>query len=147
MTYGGRGGTNPDGTSRTDLMSFMVVMDVPLFHKNRQDRMVAAQIAESSAAMFTRDDLLRRMSSEVDFHYATWLKQQERIELFEKSLLPEADFSSSASLDAYQSSLADLTTVLRTRITEFNLQLEHASLEAEVLKTRARLLYLEGEQQ
>ena len=145
VTYGGRGGTNPDGSSRTDLMTFMVVMDVPIFHKNRQDRVVAAQIAESSAAMFTRDDLLRRMSSEVDFHSSTWLKQQERIELFERSLLPEAAFSSSASLDAYQSSLADLTTLLRTRITEFNLQLEHASLQAEVLKTRVRLLYLEGE--
>mgnify|MGYP001553885020 FL=1 len=106
---------------------------------------MAAQSAESSASMFMRDDLLRRMSSEVDFHSSTWLKQQERIELFERSLLPEAAFSSSASLDAYQSSLADLTTLLRTRITEFNLQLEHASLQAEVLKTRARLLYLEGE--
>ncbi len=145
VTYGGRGGTNPDGSSRTDLMTFMVVMDVPLFHKNRQDRVVAAQVAESSAAMFTRDDLLRRMSSEADFHTSTWLKQQERIELFENSLLPEAAFSSSASLDAYQSSVADLTTLLRTRITEFNLQLEHASLQAEVLKTHARLLYLEGE--
>lgn len=145
VTYGGRGGTNPDGSSRTDLMTFMVMMDVPLFHKNRQDRVVAAQVAESSAAMFTRDDLLRRMRSEVDFHNTTWLKQKERIELFENSLLPEAAFSSSASLDAYQSSLADLTTLLRTRITEFNLQLEHADLQAEVLKTRARLLYLEGE--
>jgi outer membrane protein TolC len=145
VTYGGRGGTNPDGSSRTDLMSFMVVMDVPLFHKYRQDRVVAAQVAESSAAMFTRDDLFRRMSSEVDFHASTWSKQQERIELFETSLLPEAEFSSSASLDAYQSSLTDLTTLLRTRITEFNLQLEHANLQAEVLKTRARLLYLEGE--
>jgi outer membrane protein TolC len=145
VTYGGRGGTNPDGSSRTDLMTFMVVMDVPLFHKNRQDRVVAAHVAESSAAMFTRDDLLRRMSSEADFHASAWLKQQERIERFEKTLLPEAAFSSSASVDAYQSSVADLTTLLRTRITEFNLQLEHASLQAEVLKTRARLLYLEGE--
>ncbi|MDH4002578.1 MAG: TolC family protein [Xanthomonadales bacterium] len=145
VTYGGRGGTNPDGSARTDLMTFMVLMDVPLFHKNRQDRVVAAQLAESSAAMYNRDDLLRRMSSEVDFHFSTWLKQQERIKLFENSLLPEAAFSSSASFDAYQSSVTDLTTLLRTRITEFDLQLEHARLQAEMLKTRARLRYLEGE--
>jgi outer membrane protein TolC len=145
VTYGGRGGTNPDGTSRADLMTFMVVMDVPLFHKNRQDRVVAAHVAESSAAMFSRDDLLRRMSSEVDFHSATQQKQQERIKRFKDTLLPDAAFSSDASFDAYQSSLADLTTLLRTRITEFDLQLEHARLQAEVLKTQARLLYLEGE--
>jgi outer membrane protein TolC len=145
VTYGGRAGNNPDGSSRTDLLTLMVVMDVPLFHKNRQDRVVAAQIAESSAAMFSRDDILRRMSSEVDFHVATQSKQQERIDLFENTLLPEAAFSSEASFGAYQSSIADLTTLLRTRITEFDLQLEHARLEAEVLKTQARLLYLAGE--
>jgi hypothetical protein len=123
----------------------MVVMDVPLFHRNRQDRVLAAQVAESSAAMFSRDDLFRRMSSEVNFHVATQQKQQERIDLFENTLLPEAAFSSEASFGAYQSSIEDLTTLLRTRITEFDLQLEHARLQAEVLKTQARLLYLEGE--
>ena len=95
--------------------------------------------------MFSRDDLFRRMSSEVNFHVATQQKQQERIDRFENTLLPEAAFSSEASFGAYQSSIEDLTTLLRTRITEFDLQLEHARLQAEVLKTQARLLYLEGE--
>ncbi len=145
VTYGGRGGTHPDGTSRPDLLTFMVVMDVPLFTKNRQDRLVAAQIAESSAALYDRDDVLRRMVSEVDFHASAHERQKERIDRFEETLLPDAAFSSEASFNAYQSSLEDLTTLLRTRITEFSLQLEHARLQAEVLKTRARLLYLEGE--
>lgn len=145
VTYGGRGGTNPDGSSRTDLLTLMVVMDVPLFHKNRQDRVVAAQIAESSAAMYSRDDFLRRMRSEVDFHVATHERQQERIELFENTLLPGAAYSSEASFGAYQSSIDNLTTLLRTQITEFELQFEHARLQAEVRKTQARLLYLEGE--
>jgi outer membrane protein TolC len=145
VTYGGRAGTNPDGSPRTDLLSLMLVMDVPLFHKNRQDRVVAAQVAESSAAMYSRDDLFRRMRSEIDFHVVTRKKQEERIGLFENTLLPEAAFSSEASFGAYQSSIEDLTTLLRTRITEFDLQLEHARLQAEVLKTQARLLYLEGE--
>jgi outer membrane protein TolC len=145
LTYGGRAGTNPDGSSRSDLLTFMVVMDVPLFHRNRQDRVVAAQVAESSAAMFSRDDLSRRMKSEVDFHAATQQRQQERIMLFENTLLPEAAFSSEASFGAYQSSIEDLTSLLRTQITEFDLQLEHTRLQAEVLKTQARLAYLGGE--
>jgi len=145
LTYGGRSGTNPDGSSRTDLLTFMVVMDLPLFHNNRQDRVMASRLAESSAAMFSRDDMYRRMRSEVDFHSARLAKQRERIELFENTLLPEAAFSSEASFGAYQSSVEDLTTLLRTDITEFDLQLEHARLLAEVLKTQARLLYLEGE--
>ena len=63
---------------------------------------------------------------------------------FEETLLPQAEFSSEASMNAYQSSIADLTTLLRTRITEFDLQLEYARLRAEILKTQARLRYLEG---
>ena len=145
LTYGGRGGTNPDGSSRTDLLTLMVVMDVPLFTKNRQDRVVAAQVAESSAVTYMRDDVLRRMRSEVEFHQATLDRQRERIDLFENTLLPEAEFSSEASMNAYSASIADLTQLLRSQITEFNLQLEHARLLAEVLKTQARLRYLEGE--
>jgi hypothetical protein len=34
---------------------------------------------------------------------------------------------------------------MRARITEFELQLEHVELQAELLKTQVRLLYLEGE--
>jgi outer membrane protein TolC len=145
LTYGGRAGTNPDGSSRSDLLSLMVVMDLPLFTGNRQDRITAARIAESSAVEFTRDDIFRRMLSEVELHSVTWQRQRERIELFEKTLLPQAAFSSESSFDSYQSFFGDLTTLLRARITEFELRLDHGRLLAESLKTQARLLYLDGE--
>ena len=64
--------------ARADLFSVMVVMDLPLFHKNRQDRYTAASVAETSAALFERDDMLRRMRSEVELHAATLQRQQER---------------------------------------------------------------------
>ena len=145
LTYGGRGGTDPAGNSRPDLLSLMMVMDLPLFTSNRQDRVTASRLAESSAAMFTRDDIFRRMQSEIDLHAATWQRQQERIELFNSTLLPQAAFSSEASFEAYQSFFGDLTTLMRAQITEFELRLDHARLQAEAMKTNARLLYLEGE--
>ena len=145
VTYGGRGGTGPDGTSRPDLLSAMVVMDLPLFHKNRQDRVTAASIAHSSAAMYTRDDVYRRMLREIDLHASTLRRQQVRFTLFSTILVPESEASSVASFEAYQSSVGDLTTLLRAQITEFELRLDQARLQAEILKTQARLLYLEGE--
>jgi outer membrane protein TolC len=145
LTYGGRGGTDPAGNSRPDLLSLMMVMDLPLFTSNRQDRVTASRLAESSAAMFTRDDIFRRMQSEIDLHAATWQRQQERIDLFNTTLLPQAAFSSEASFEAYQSLFGDLTTLMRAQITEFELRLDHARLRAEALKTNARLLYFEGE--
>lgn len=146
LVYGGRGGTDVDGSARSDLFSVMLVMDVPLFHGNRQDRYSAASVAESAAAWFSRDDMHRRLLSEVELHSAALHRQQERLRLFEESLLPDAGFNAAAAFEAYQSALDDLTTLMRARITEFELQLEYAGLQAEKLKTQARLHYLEGEQ-
>ncbi len=145
LVYGGRGGNDFDGTSRSDLFSVMVVMDMPLFHSNRQDRYTAASLAESTAALLDRDDLYRRMRSEAALHFATLKQQRERLRLFDESLLPDAGFNAAAALEAYQSALDNLTTLMRARITEFELQLEYAELQAEQLKTVSRLHYLGGE--
>lgn len=144
VTYGGRGGANPDGSGRTDLLSMMVVMDIPLFTANRQDRVVAASVAEASAASFNRDDVYRLMLSDVDLHAANLRHERERLTLFEQALLPDAGFNAESTFEAYQAAVENLTTLMRARITEFELQLDYASLQAESLKTRARLLYLQG---
>ena len=144
LTYGGRGGTNPDGSSRSDLLTFMVMMDVPLFRQNRQDRTVAASLAESSAAAYNRDDIYRRMLGELQAGDITLERQEERLALFQKSLLPEAEFNAEAAFQAYQAALDDMTTLMRARINEFDLQLAYIRLQAEALKTTARLLYFEG---
>lgn len=145
VTYGARGGMDPDGSGRPDMLSVMLMMDLPLFHENRQDRVTAASLADASAALFDRDDVYRQMKSDVDLNVATLDRQQERLALFAENILPEAAASADASYQAYQSSVGDLTTLLRAQITEFELQLEYARLQAEALKTKARLLYLQGE--
>ncbi len=78
-------------------------------------------------------------------HTATLKRQQERLRLFEERLLPDAGFNAEAAFSAYQAALESLTTLMRARITEYELQLEHATLRAETLKTLARLRYLEGD--
>jgi len=145
VAYGGRGGTNFDGSSRSDLMSVMVTMDVPLFTSNRQDRVVAASVAETSATRFARDDAYRTLKSQVEFNAATLNRELERLNLYETTLLPQAEFNAEAAFGAYRDAVDDLTTLMRARISEYELRLDHASLESDELKTRARLLYLQGE--
>jgi outer membrane protein TolC len=145
LTYGGRAGDNMDGSSRSDLFSVMVMMDLPLFHGNRQDRYKAAAVSEASAAAFDRDDMYRRLQSEAAMHAKTLDGQQQRLALFEESLLPDAEFNAEAAFSAYQAALESLTTLMRARITEYELLLEYATLRAELLKTQARLAYFEGE--
>jgi outer membrane protein TolC len=145
VAYGGRGGTNFDGSSRSDLMSVMLTMDVPLFTSNRQDRVVAARVAETSATRFARDDAYRALKSQVEFNAAALNRELERLNLYETTLLPQAEFNAEAAFEAYRNAVDDLTTLMRARISEYELRLDHASLESDELKTRARLLYLQGE--
>ncbi len=145
VAYGARSGQEMDGSSRADLFSLMLVMDMPLFHEKRQDRVTASMVAESSAAMFDRDDLYRRMKSEAELNAVTLSKQQDSIQYFSNSILPEARFSAESSFDAYQSSVGDLATLLRAQITEIDLRLEYVRIQAEALKSQARLLYFQGE--
>lgn len=145
VSYGLRSGSEPDGASRPDLFSAMLVMDLPLFPDNRQDRVRAARLAQSSAAEFERDDAYRRLLGDLRSLLAQHEEASRRGELFESVLLPQAAFSAESSFDAYQSTVGDLTTLLRARITEYELRLDYARVQADLLRTQARLLYLQGE--
>jgi outer membrane protein TolC len=145
LAYGGRGGQNPDGSSRTDFMSVFVTMDVPLFTRNRQDRVLASSIAETSATEYARDDIYRSMKSRVEEHYTTLSNEEERLGFYQEHLLPQASFNADAAFEDYQDAVVDLTTLMRARISEYELKLSHAALRADEIKTRARLLYLQGE--
>jgi cobalt-zinc-cadmium efflux system outer membrane protein len=145
LVYGGRSAHRPDGSTLPDLVSVMLSMSVPLFTARRQDRVVAARVAETSAATFMRDDLLRQMRSQVELNAAALERQRERLELYTATLLPQAEFNAAASFEAYQQTVGDLTKLMRARITEYELRLDQANLIADELVSRARLLYLEGE--
>ena len=145
LAYGGRGGQNPDGSSRTDFLSVFVTMDIPLFTKNRQDRVLASSIADTSATQFARDDIYRAMKARIEENSATLLHERERLGLYEDLLLPQAAFNAEAAFEAYQDAVDDLTTLMRAQIGEYELRLSHAALRADEIITRARLLYLQGE--
>lgn len=145
LAYGGRGGQNPDGSDRSDFLSVFVTMDIPLFTSNRQDRLLASSIADTSATQFSRDHAYRVMKARVEEHAATLQHERERLGLYEDQLLPQAAFNAEAAFEAYQDAVDDLTTLMRARIGEYELKLSHAALRAEEIITRARLLYLQGE--
>ncbi len=145
LAYGGRGGQNPNGTDRADLFSAFVTMDIPLFTKNRQDRVLASSIAETSATQYVRDDVYRSMKARVEENAATLAREQERLKLYQEYLLPQAAFNAEAAFEAYQNAVDDLTTLMRARIGEYEIKLSHAALRADETITRAKLRYFQGE--
>jgi len=145
LAYGGRSGQNTNGTDRSDMLSVFVTMDIPLFTKNRQDRVLAASIADTSATEYVRDDAYRSMKARVEEQAATLARVQERLVLYQDFLLPQAAYNAETAFEDYQDAIGDLTTLMRARIGEYELKLSYAALLADEIITRARLLYFQGE--
>lgn len=145
LAYGARGGVNPDGRNRSDMLSAFVSMDIPLFSRKRQDRALASSIAETSASRHAMEDLYRSLQARVRESYASLLHQRERLAMFEQALVPQAGFSAESAFEDYQDALGDLTTLLRARIGEYEIKLSQADLQADEMASRIKLLYLQGE--
>ena len=62
VTYGFRDGYNPDGTERSNMLTAMVLMDMPIFTGNRQDKNLSSSKLRHQAALHARDDQLRELN-------------------------------------------------------------------------------------
>ncbi len=145
VTYGFRDGRNPNGTERSDFVSAMVSLDLPLFTGNRQDRRVAAARRRLDAATDTRVERRRELVRMLEADYAAWTRLTERVDYYARHLVPKAAENAAAALHAYQSDTGDFTQLMRARITELETRLQYVRLHVDHIKAQARLLYLAGE--
>lgn len=147
VSYGNRSGTEPDGSRRSDMLTAMLEVELPIFTSKRQDRRLAAGEQELSAMNAKRDDQLRELQGGLEAAYATWSRLGERRRLYQGRLLPQAEANAVAALSAYRSGITDFESLLQARIAFFNARIEALALEVEQLMAQARLLYYAEEQQ
>jgi outer membrane protein TolC len=145
LDYGFRSGNNPDGTERTDFVTALVSLDIPLFTSDRQDRSVAASHEKTAAEQFEKDDRLRKLKRSYDKDRFLWKRLGERNVLYQNNLLAIARDNSRASLNAYQSGITEFDTLMRAQITELDVRLEDLRVQVDRAKAQARLLYITGE--
>jgi len=121
------------------------MIDVPLFTNKRQDKTLSAAKKQSLARQFSRDDRLLELSSMLETEYANWTRLRERLDLYRQRASLDAKANAESTLKAYQSDIADFTTLMRAQLTELNTQLDMLRVHVEMAKAQARLLYLTGE--
>lgn len=142
--YGYRDGFQSNGDPRSDFISVSVTIDLPFFRKNRQDRSLAAALGEQRAATESKNELLRRLNSQLEAEYARWQSLSRRIDLYEKSILTQAKEQSNAALVAYQSESSDFSDVMRSSIDEIDIRLDYMRLQTERAQSYAVLANLGG---
>jgi outer membrane protein, heavy metal efflux system len=125
-----------------NMLTVMVSVDLPFRTGARQDRDIASRLAEVEQARAMREEALRTHAAEVRGWLADFDAAGERVERFERVLLPLARDRRAAALAAYQGGRGELGGVLEAErgVTEIDLALVHAL--AERAKAWASLNYL-----
>lgn len=142
VEYRKRFGDNPDGSDRADMAAVMLTVDMPLFTGKRQDKRLAASQQRANAASYDRSTQLRTLKQNLASEVSNQKRLNERIQRYQGRLVKEAGANAEAALLAYQSGTVEFTGLMRARITELDIRLQAIKLQVDLLKSKARLLYL-----
>ncbi|MCF6437202.1 TolC family protein [Pseudoalteromonas sp. MMG022] len=132
----------PSGMSRADLFSVGVTFDLPLFTKNKQDKQVAAAVAESEAVKTDKLLMVKQMLSAVEKELKLLNRLSDRQTLYATQLLKQAHYQAEAALTAYTNDDGDFAEVVRARIAELNARIGALKIDVDALKAVSRINYL-----
>jgi outer membrane protein TolC len=130
-----------------DRLSGMVMVDLPLFTRNRQDRQVAASLQRREAAEHAHEERLRALQRELTETNSRWQRLSEREQRFGARLLPTARANADAADQAYRASTTTFAELMRARIMALETELDALRVAVERRQAQADLLYLLGEEQ
>lgn len=142
--YSYRDGFLPNGQPRSDFISVNVTVGLPFFRKKSIDSTLSAALHERRAAQESKQQILRRLTSQLDAEYARWQDLTRRMSLYEERILEQTGDQARAALVAYQSDSGDFADVMRGYIDDLNARLEHIRLQVERAQSYATLANLGG---
>jgi len=144
LGYGYRDGFLPNGDPRSDFVSLSVVVDLPIFKKNRQDRDLAAALSARRAAVSGKQRITADLESQLNVEYASWTDLSRRLTLYETDIVGLTRSRADAAMLAYQSDAGDFSDVMLGQIDYLNTRLERIRLQVERAKSFAVLANLGG---
>jgi len=128
LSYGYRDGNNNDGSPRSDLVSAMVTLSMPIFASSRQDKSVQSSSYRQQSRRYALQDQLRQMSGGVDSLLSQLAQVDDQLRLFDQDILSKSSRQAEASLNAYQSGAASFGDVMRGYLGEQKDQLDYQRL-------------------
>jgi outer membrane protein TolC len=115
----------------SNMLSLMFSVDLPLAPANRQDREIAASLAQVERARAQFEEARRVYMAQVRTLAVDWETWNRRVERFEKVLIPLAQERAQAALAGYRGGRGELMGVIEARKSEAEtrLGLHNALLE------------------
>jgi len=147
VSYGFRDGDNNDGSDRADLLSAGVSVQLPLFTKGKQDKVLSAEKYRKSAAENKRLEAIKKMRFQFENVYQQYLTAVEQRALYEQKILPTLHLQKQSALQSYESDKGDFRTVTDLFSKEQNAKIKHQRLRVNEQLMMAKLNYWIGTDQ
>jgi len=110
--------------------------------KNRQQRELAARLAQVEQARAQREEAAREHLVETRTWLLEWQANLQRLAGYDSDLIPLANERTRAALAAYRGASGTLSSVLEARRAEIDLRIERLRLELETAALWAQLEFL-----
>ncbi len=148
VAYGDRTGDNPPprGGSRSDFLSVMVGVKIPLYAGRKQSKAVAQKNAELQKSRYALLDEKGRVMGAISSAVTDYHRAQDQFSLFESGIVPQAKQTVESMLAAYQVNEVDFLNLVRSQLTLFNYELQYWKVLAEAKQALARLQAVVGEE-
>lgn len=130
------------GPAYSNMVSLNVSLPVPWDQKDRQDRELAAKLAQAGAARAQAESVRRGLVGLLRARQAELQLGQSRLERYRNTTLPLAKAQTEAALTDYRTGAGTLTAVADASRKALNLSLEQLRLEAATARLWADLTFL-----
>jgi outer membrane protein TolC len=130
------------GSAFSNMVSVNVSIPLQWDRANRQDRELAAKLAESEQLRAQREEATREQVARTRTLLLQWTSTRNRLAHYDSTLIPLATDQGRAAIAAYRGGSAPLAAALDARRTEIDRRVERLQLEMEAASLWARLEYL-----
>ncbi len=131
---------------RSDMLMFQLAIELPVYADRKQERVLAAKLAQQERAREQRADHLRQLQAELSSAYGDWQLAGDRLRNMETATLPDARARVDAVLAQHASGAAPLAAVFDARRNLVEARIQEISLRAAQAKARVALQYFEHEE-
>ena len=130
------------GDEFSNMVSLEISVPLPINSGDRQNRELAAKLAEASQARAQREDMLRQHTADLRTMVDEWQSNRQRRDRYSATIIPLARDRAGAALAAYRGGKMPLSEVLAARRNETDMQLRALEIEAEAARLWAEISFI-----
>jgi outer membrane protein TolC len=147
VAYGNRSGDNPPprGGSRSDFLSVMFSVNLPIYSKRKLDRAVSQRSLELQKQRHSLRDEWGVVRAEISSATTDYYEAKELFQLFQSGIVPQARQTVSSMLAGYQVSEVDFLNLVGSQVTLLNYEVQYWNALKEANQALARLDAAVGE--